>query len=182
MTAGHSPFLPALAPDFRLNPVKRLIPAARGGEIAIPCQPRAAPKAVVLWSKGTEILVNSSRYKPRLHPEQSPLLIHHEGESPSPDDNSVTLGWPDLLSPCCRVTVTPDGTLIIRNISRSDEGKYTCFAENFMGKANSTGILSVRGEGLGLVEGRWLSHHRVPVPPCTPALCSHFPPSLVFFS
>ncbi|KAL4693803.1 hypothetical protein H8959_013068 [Pygathrix nigripes] len=94
----------ALAPDFRLNPVRRLIPAARGGEIVIPCQPRAAPKAVVLWSKGTEILVNSSR-----------------------------------------VTVTPDGTLIIRNISRSDEGKYTCFAENFMGKANSTGILSVRG-------------------------------------
>ncbi|KAB1258893.1 Contactin-2 [Camelus dromedarius] len=93
----------ALAPDFRLNPVRRLIPAARGGEIAIPCQPRAAPKAMVLWSKGTEILVNSSR-----------------------------------------VTVTPDGTLIIRNISRSDEGKYTCFAENFMGKANSTGILSVR--------------------------------------
>uniref|UniRef100_A0A4X1UXN8 Contactin-3 n=1 Tax=Sus scrofa TaxID=9823 RepID=A0A4X1UXN8_PIG len=93
----------ALAPDFRLNPVRRLIPAARGGEIIIPCQPRAAPKAVVLWSKGTEILVNSSR-----------------------------------------VTVTPDGTLIIRNISRSDEGKYTCFAENFMGKANSTGILSVR--------------------------------------
>uniref|UniRef100_A0A2K6S5J6 Contactin-2 n=1 Tax=Saimiri boliviensis boliviensis TaxID=39432 RepID=A0A2K6S5J6_SAIBB len=93
----------ALAPDFRLNPVRRLIPAARGGEIVIPCQPRAAPKAVVLWSKGTEILVNSSR-----------------------------------------VTVTPDGTLVIRNISRSDEGKYTCFAENFMGKANSTGILSVR--------------------------------------
>ncbi|KAF7467747.1 hypothetical protein GHT09_000794 [Marmota monax] len=93
----------ALAPDFRQNPVRRLIPAARGGEIVIPCQPRAAPKAVVLWSKGTEILVNSSR-----------------------------------------VTVTPDGTLVIRNISRSDEGKYTCFAENFMGKANSTGILSVR--------------------------------------
>lgn len=57
-------FLLALAPDFRLNPVKRLIPAARGGEIVIPCQPRAAPKAVVLWSKGTEILVNSSRYEP----------------------------------------------------------------------------------------------------------------------
>nr|XP_008533929.1 PREDICTED: LOW QUALITY PROTEIN: contactin-2-like [Equus przewalskii] len=93
----------ALAPDFRLNPIRRLIPAARGGEVVILCQPRAAPKAVVLWSKGTEILVNSSR-----------------------------------------VTVTPDGTLILRNISRSDEGKYTCFAENFMGKANSTGVLSVR--------------------------------------
>ncbi|XP_049626577.1 contactin-2 isoform X2 [Suncus etruscus] len=93
----------ALAPDFRLNPVRRLIPAARGGEVTIPCQPRAAPKATVLWSKGTEILGNNSR-----------------------------------------VTVTSEGTLVIRNISRSDEGKYTCFAENFMGKANSTGILSVR--------------------------------------
>uniref|UniRef100_A0A8C8SDJ6 Contactin-3 n=1 Tax=Pelusios castaneus TaxID=367368 RepID=A0A8C8SDJ6_9SAUR len=93
----------ALAPDFRLSPMKQLIPAARGGEVIIPCQPRAAPKSIVLWTKGTELLINSSR-----------------------------------------VTITPDGTLILRNISKSDEGKYTCFAENFMGKANSTGILSVR--------------------------------------
>ncbi|KAM6041185.1 contactin-2 isoform 1-T2 [Theristicus caerulescens] len=93
----------ALAPDFRLNPVKRLIPAARSGKVIIPCQPRAAPKATVLWTKGTELLINSSR-----------------------------------------VTITTDGTLILQNISKSDEGKYTCFAENFMGKANSTGILSVR--------------------------------------
>ncbi|XP_069489234.1 contactin-2 [Ambystoma mexicanum] len=93
----------ALAPDFRLNPVKRLIPAARGGEVRIPCQPRAAPSPIVFWSKGTELLVNNTR-----------------------------------------VSIMLDGTLIIRNISRSDEGKYTCFAENLMGKANSTGTLSVR--------------------------------------
>ncbi|XP_019402115.1 PREDICTED: contactin-2 [Crocodylus porosus] len=93
----------AFAPDFRLSPVKRLIPAARGGEVIIPCQPKAAPKSIVLWTKGTELLINSSR-----------------------------------------VTITPHGALILRNISKSDEGKYTCFAENFMGKANSTGILSVR--------------------------------------
>ncbi|XP_053560666.1 contactin-2 [Bombina bombina] len=93
----------AMAPDFRLSPVKRLIPAARGGEVMIQCNPRAAPTPVILWSKGTELLVNSSR-----------------------------------------VTVTPNGTLILKNISRSDEGKYTCFAENIMGKSNSTGILSVR--------------------------------------
>uniref|UniRef100_A0A8C0FP05 Contactin 2 n=1 Tax=Bubo bubo TaxID=30461 RepID=A0A8C0FP05_BUBBB len=49
----------ALAPDFRLNPVKRLIPAARSGKVIIPCQPRAAPKATVLWTKGTELLINS---------------------------------------------------------------------------------------------------------------------------
>lgn len=35
--------------------------------------------------------------------------------------------------------------LWIYNISRADEGKYTCFAENYLGKANSTGHLSVRG-------------------------------------
>lgn len=51
----------AFAPDFRLNPVRQLIPAARGGEIIIHCQPRAAPKALILWTKGTELLRNSSR-------------------------------------------------------------------------------------------------------------------------
>ncbi|KAH0618871.1 hypothetical protein JD844_018394 [Phrynosoma platyrhinos] len=96
-------YVQAFAPDFRLNPVRPLIPAARGGEIIIHCQPKAAPKANIIWTKGTELLSNSSR-----------------------------------------VIITPSGTLIIRNISKSDEGKYTCFAENFMGKANSTGTLSVR--------------------------------------
>uniref|UniRef100_A0A3Q2DBY3 Contactin 2 n=1 Tax=Cyprinodon variegatus TaxID=28743 RepID=A0A3Q2DBY3_CYPVA len=48
----------------------------------------------------------------------------------------LVLGW--------SLAVTPDGTLWIYNISRADEGKYTCFAENYLGKANSTGHLSVR--------------------------------------
>lgn len=82
MTVGCSPSLPALAPDFRLSPVRRLIPAARGGEVMIPCQPRAAPKAVVLWSKGTEILVNSSRY--RLHPTPSHSCSPALSLEPSP--------------------------------------------------------------------------------------------------
>ncbi|KAM4700365.1 contactin-2 [Discoglossus pictus] len=93
----------AMAPDFRLSPVKRMIPAARGGEVIIQCNPRAAPTPIITWSKGTELLRNTSR-----------------------------------------VTVTVNGTLILRNISQTDEGKYTCFAENIMGKSNSTGILSVR--------------------------------------
>ncbi|KAM6980111.1 contactin-2 [Aplochiton taeniatus] len=91
------------APDFRQNPVRRLVPAARGGQVTMECRPRAAPKPTLFWSRGTELLTNSSR-----------------------------------------VTVTPDGLLRIRNISRADEGKYTCFAENYLGKANSTGHLSVR--------------------------------------
>ncbi|XP_048878465.1 contactin-2 [Brienomyrus brachyistius] len=92
-----------LAPDFRLNPVRRLVPAARGGQVMMECKPRAAPKPTLFWSRGTELLTNNSR-----------------------------------------VTVTPDGNLWITNISRADEGKYTCFAENYLGKANSTGHLSVR--------------------------------------
>ncbi|KAF4093717.1 hypothetical protein AMELA_G00005100 [Ameiurus melas] len=91
------------APDFRLNPVKKLVPAARGGQVKMECKPRAAPKPSLFWSRGTELLTNSSR-----------------------------------------ITVTPDGVLWIYNISRADEGKYTCFAENYLGKANSTGHLSVR--------------------------------------
>ncbi|KAM9759171.1 contactin-2 isoform 1-T4 [Menidia menidia] len=91
------------APDFRLNPVRKLIPAARGGQVTIECRPRAAPKPSLFWSRGTELLTNSTR-----------------------------------------ITVTPDGMLWIHNISRADEGKYTCFAENYLGKANSTGHLSVR--------------------------------------
>uniref|UniRef100_A0A6Q2Z6V4 Contactin 2 n=1 Tax=Esox lucius TaxID=8010 RepID=A0A6Q2Z6V4_ESOLU len=91
------------APDFRSNPVRRLIPAARGGQVMMECRPRAAPKPTLFWSRGTELLTNSTR-----------------------------------------VTVTPDGILWIYNISRADEGKYTCFAENYLGKANSTGHLSVR--------------------------------------
>ncbi|XP_050978992.1 contactin-2 [Labeo rohita] len=91
------------APDFRLNPVRKLVPAARGGQVKMECKPRAAPKPTLFWSRGTELLTNSTR-----------------------------------------ITVTPDGVLWIYNISRADEGKYTCFAENYLGKANSTGHLSVR--------------------------------------
>uniref|UniRef100_A0A8B9KS73 Contactin 2 n=1 Tax=Astyanax mexicanus TaxID=7994 RepID=A0A8B9KS73_ASTMX len=94
---------PVQAPDFRLNPVRKLVPAARGGQVKMECKPRAAPKPTLFWSRGTELLTNSSR-----------------------------------------VTVMPDGVLWIYNISRADEGKYTCFAENYLGKANSTGHLSVR--------------------------------------
>lgn len=55
-----------------------------------------------------------------------------------------------------RVTVTPDGILWIYNISRADEGKYTCFAENYLGKANSTGHLSVRGtSSTAVIYLRW---------------------------
>ncbi|XP_072124061.1 contactin-1-like [Mobula birostris] len=51
----------ALAPDFRLNPVKKKLLGARGGKAIIECKPKAAPKPTFIWSKGTELLTNNSR-------------------------------------------------------------------------------------------------------------------------
>ncbi|KAM4619310.1 contactin-1a-like isoform 1-T2 [Polymixia lowei] len=49
----------------------------------------------------------------------------------------------ELLSNSTRVFIWEDGSLEILNVTRADEGRYTCFAENDLGKANSTGSLSV---------------------------------------
>lgn len=45
-----------------------------------------------------------------------------------------------------RVFIWEDGSLEILNVTRADEGRYTCFAENNRGKANSTGSLLVLGK------------------------------------
>ncbi|XP_019128195.1 contactin-1a isoform X1 [Larimichthys crocea] len=49
----------------------------------------------------------------------------------------------ELLSNSTRVFIWEDGSLEILNLTRADEGRYTCFAENDRGKANSTGALLV---------------------------------------
>ncbi|KAI4877290.1 hypothetical protein NFI96_011836, partial [Prochilodus magdalenae] len=90
------------APSFELNPVKQRLLGAKNGQVVIECKPKAAPRPTFSWSKGTELLSNSSR-----------------------------------------IFIWEDGSLEIHNITKSDEGKYTCFAENDRGKANSTGSLSV---------------------------------------
>ncbi|KAA0724708.1 Contactin-1a F3/F11/contactin [Triplophysa tibetana] len=90
------------APSFERNPVKPKILAAKNGRVVIDCKPRAAPRPAISWSKGTELLYNSSR-----------------------------------------IFIWQDGSLEIVNITTSDKGGYTCFAENDRGRGNSTGSLSV---------------------------------------
>ncbi|XP_050956527.1 contactin-1a [Labeo rohita] len=90
------------APSFEWNPVKPKILGAKNGHVVIDCKPRAAPRPTISWSKGTELLHNTSR-----------------------------------------IFIWPDGSLELLNVTKSDEGKYTCFAENDRGRANSTGSLSV---------------------------------------
>uniref|UniRef100_H3A356 Contactin 1 n=1 Tax=Latimeria chalumnae TaxID=7897 RepID=H3A356_LATCH len=92
----------ALAPTFESSPVKKKLLAAKGGRLIVHCKPKAAPKPRFFWSKGTEMLTNSSR-----------------------------------------MSVWRDGTLEILNVTKMDEGSYTCVAENKRGKANSTGTLSI---------------------------------------
>ncbi|KAI3371148.1 hypothetical protein L3Q82_023779, partial [Scortum barcoo] len=60
-----------------------------------------------------------------------------------------TFSWSkdtELLSNSSRVFIWEDGSLEILNVTRADEGRYTCFAENDRGKANSTGSLLVTGK------------------------------------
>ncbi|XP_053174684.1 contactin-1a-like [Scomber japonicus] len=57
-----------------------------------------------------------------------------------------TFSWSkdtELLLNSTRVLIWEDGSLEILNVTRADEGRYTCFAENDRGKANSTGSLLV---------------------------------------
>ncbi|XP_078273084.1 contactin-1-like isoform X2 [Rhinoraja longicauda] len=49
----------------------------------------------------------------------------------------------ELLRNNSRISIWHNGTLVIQDVSRADEGSYTCFVENNRGKANSTGTLSI---------------------------------------
>ncbi|MEQ2189927.1 hypothetical protein GOODEAATRI_030324, partial [Goodea atripinnis] len=45
--------------------------------------------------------------------------------------------------------ILEDGTLRLTNISKSDEGSYTCVARNHFGAASSTGSLVVKDASVG---------------------------------
>ncbi|KAJ8002672.1 hypothetical protein DPEC_G00161320 [Dallia pectoralis] len=50
----------ACTPTFEHKPVRN-IQAAKGGRVVMKCRPKAAPKPSLSWSKGTELLFNSTR-------------------------------------------------------------------------------------------------------------------------
>ncbi|NWT00199.1 CNTN6 protein, partial [Mionectes macconnelli] len=51
----------AAAPDFSKNPVKKMSVVQVGGEVTIGCKPRASPRAVITWRKGSELLHQNKR-------------------------------------------------------------------------------------------------------------------------
>ncbi|XP_026866901.2 contactin 1b isoform X2 [Electrophorus electricus] len=57
-----------------------------------------------------------------------------------------------LLTNSSRMFIWDDGSLEILNVTKNDEGSYTCYAENDRGKDNSTGILSIT-EATEIIDG-----------------------------
>ena len=51
------------------------------------------------------------------------------------------------ITPGVTHQIENDGTLVISNVNRSrDQGRYSCYAENFLGTAQAESIASVLGK------------------------------------
>lgn len=46
----------------------------------------------------------------------------------------------------CRFEILEDHTLIVRQVTSSDEGSYTCVVENIVGKSEASSTLTVHGQ------------------------------------
>ncbi|XP_012993864.2 contactin-3 [Esox lucius] len=92
----------ASPPSFSKNPLKALLKARSGTEVALECKPQASPRAISLWKKGNDILQRNER-----------------------------------------ISLYPNGTLKIANVTRRDAGSYTCIAKNQFGTASTTGKLLI---------------------------------------
>lgn len=60
-----SPPPAAAAPDFSSAPMKKLVQAQVGSEVALDCRPRASPRARSSWKRGEETVRDNGRYSPR---------------------------------------------------------------------------------------------------------------------
>ncbi|KAJ0068370.1 hypothetical protein NL108_005956, partial [Boleophthalmus pectinirostris] len=92
----------ASPPTFSKSPLRALLKARSGSTVTLECKPQAAPPAISLWKKGSEILQRSER-----------------------------------------ITLLPNGTLQIANVTKQDAGSYTCIAKNQFGTASTTGKLII---------------------------------------
>ncbi|KAM6927796.1 contactin-4 [Xenentodon cancila] len=84
-------------------------------------------------------------------PVKKSTVIQRGGEAvvechPKASPRATVSWWRDgePLKDTERQTIMPDGTLRIANISKSDEGRYTCVARNQFGASSSTGMLAVK--------------------------------------
>lgn len=50
------------------------------------------------------------------------------------------------VRPAFRFEIQEDHTLIVRQVTSSDEGSYTCVVENMVGKSEASATLTVHGQ------------------------------------
>lgn len=50
------------------------------------------------------------------------------------------------VRPARRFEILEDHTLIVRQVTSTDEGSYTCVAENMVGKSEASATLTVHGQ------------------------------------
>uniref|UniRef100_A0A3B4YZA6 Contactin-3-like n=1 Tax=Seriola lalandi dorsalis TaxID=1841481 RepID=A0A3B4YZA6_SERLL len=81
--------------------------------------------------------------KPQAYPIAS--ILWKKGNLPTLDCELLS-----LFVHSYRITLSPDGTLRLANVSKSDAGSYTCFARNRFGMSSTTGRLLVTGNKLNL--------------------------------
>lgn len=53
-----------------------------------------------------------------------------------------------MILKCSRYNITPDGDLVIRDVSYTDVGTYQCYAKNKFGEKSAFGSLTVKSEYL----------------------------------
>lgn len=51
----------ASPPSFSKNPLKALLKARSGSDVALECKPQASPRAISLWKKSNEIVQKNER-------------------------------------------------------------------------------------------------------------------------
>lgn len=56
------------------------------------------------------------------------------------------LGVCVCVCPAGRFEILEDHTLIVRQVTSSDEGSYTCVVENMVGKSEASATLTVHGQ------------------------------------
>lgn len=69
------------------------------------------------------------------------LIRRASGVSTSPFHLSTP-----CVRPAYRFEILEDHTLIVRQVTSSDEGSYTCVVENMVGKSEASATLTVHGQ------------------------------------
>ncbi|KAK7916152.1 hypothetical protein WMY93_011913 [Mugilogobius chulae] len=120
------------------------------------CKATGKPKPSYSWLRNGQPLSAEPHLplSPKVHcsPFKSPLQQHsHSGMQAQAAPPAISL-WKkgsEILQRSERITLLPNGTLQITNVTKQDAGSYTCIAKNQFGSASTTGKLIITAKPRG---------------------------------